>query len=90
MKERHEEMKVFSKEKMLERLKKEERLDEVDRDSREIMDKIDGLEVHKNHFKALVHDQIEGYVVPPELGQVPVNYKDTVEKTEYDQTDTGN
>lgn len=83
-------MLVFSKEKMLQRLEKEGRLAEVDNESREIMDKIDGLEVHKNHFKALVYDELEGYVIHSELGQVPVNYKDTEEKTNNDQTSTSN
>lgn len=73
-------MLVFSKQKMMERLEREGRTAEIDEESKEIMDKIDGLEVHKNHFKALVYDQLEGYVIHPELGQVTVNYKDTEEK----------
>lgn len=70
----------FSKQKMLDRLETEGRLEEIDRESKEIMDRIDGLEVHKNHYKALVFDELEGYVIHPELGQVPVNYKDTIEE----------
>ena len=70
----------FSKQKMLDRLETEGRLEEIDRESKEIMDRIDGLEVHKNHYKALVFDELEGYIIHPELGQVPVNYKDTIEE----------
>lgn len=71
---------IFSKEKMLERLEKEDRLNMIDEQSREIMDKIDGLPVEKNHFKALVYDQLEFYVRHTEIGNVPVNINDCVKK----------
>jgi len=72
--------KVFSKAKMLERLEKLGMLDKIDEQSREIMSKIDGLPVEKNHFKALVYDELEFYVKHPELGNVPVNINDCIKK----------
>ena len=71
---------VFSKEKMLKRLEAEGRLGEIEERSREIMDRIDGLEAEKNRFKALVYDEIEYYVRHPEIGNVPVNINDCEEK----------
>ena len=72
--------KIFSKQKMLERLEKEGRTNEIAPNSYELMDKIDGLEVHKNRFKALVYDQLEYYVHHDELGNIPVNINDCIEK----------
>lgn len=74
--------KIFSKEKMLERLEREGRTGEIAPESMEIMDKIDGLEAHKNRFKALVYDQLEYYVHHDELGNIPVNINDCIEKSE--------
>lgn len=74
--------KVFSQQKMIERLDREGRLDMIDEKSKEIMFKIDGLPAEKNRYKALVHDQLEYYVRHPELGNVPVNVNDCVEETE--------
>jgi len=74
------ENKIFSKEKMLERLEREERLNMIDEQSWELMDKIDGLPVEKNHFKALVYDQLEFYVRHTEIGNVPVNINDCIMK----------
>ena len=71
---------VFSSEKMLKRLEVEGRLDMIDEQSKEIMSKIDGLPIEKNHFKALVYDELEFYVRHPELGNIPVNYNDCVRK----------
>ena len=72
--------KVFSKQKMLERLEREGRTDQIDERSREIMDKIDGLPAKKNDFKHLVYDQIEYYVHHEELGNMTVNINDCVEE----------
>ena len=72
--------KVFKKEKMLQRLVAENKMNMVDDQCREIMEKIDGLEVHKNDFKALVHDKLEFYVRHPELGNITVNINDCVEE----------
>ena len=72
--------KVFSKEKMLARIEKEGRTDQIDERSREIMDKLDGLPAQKNHFKALVYDQLEYYVHHEELGNMTVNIDDCIEE----------
>lgn len=71
---------IFSKEKMLERLEREGRLNEIDGQSRQIMDDIDGLPVEKNRFKALVYDINEGMVKHPVHGTLPVNLYDCIEK----------
>jgi hypothetical protein len=72
-------MKVFSKQKMLERLEKEGRSHLVDEESANIMDALDGKEAFKNDFKALVYDELEYYV--RYRGQnFPVNPEDCIEK----------
>lgn len=72
---------VFSKEKMLERLKREGRTDMITAKSMEIMDQIDGLPVEKNHFKALVYDELEFIVMNPvDKLWTPVNINDCVKK----------
>ena len=74
-------MLVFSKQKMLERLEREGRLDEIDDSSRMLMDKIDGLQVIKNDFKALVFDVIEYGVIHPYTKEfILVNTNDCIEK----------
>lgn len=72
-------MKVFSKQKMLDRLKKEGRSDMVDEESAKIMDALDGKEAIKNDFKALVHGQLEYFVVYEDKSY-PVNPNDCIEK----------
>ena len=65
---------------MLQRLEREGRLKEVDEQSRQIMDDIDGLPVEKNRFKALVYDINEGVVIHPVHGILPVNFNDCIEQ----------
>ena len=72
-------MKVFSKQKMMERLEKEGRAHLVDEESAKIMDMLDGLEARKNDFKALIYDELE-YYVSYEGDNYPVNPEDCVEK----------
>lgn len=71
-------MKVFSKHKMMERLRKEYLTHKVDDECLAIMDMLDGKEVHKNDFKALVFDQIE-YFIRHEGEYYPINPKDCIE-----------
>ena len=74
-------MLVFSKQKMLERLEREGRLEEIDGESRLIMDKLDGLEAVKNDFKALVFDVLEYMVRHPDTKKwMTVNINDCIEK----------
>lgn len=72
-------MKVFSKQKMLDRLEKEGRSHMIDEESMEIMNMLDGKEAVKNDFKALVFGQLE-YFVRHEGENYPVNPNDCVEK----------
>lgn len=67
---------VFRKAKMLERLEREGRTDNIDEHSKVIMDMLDGKEAEKNHFKALV-EGIEVYYVTADNGiNYPVNKLD--------------
>lgn len=72
-------MKIFSKKKMLDRLEKEGRLDAIDEESNEIMNRLDGREAVKNDFKALVFGQLE-YFVRLDGQNFPVNPNDCIEK----------
>ncbi len=72
-------MKVFSKQKMMERLEKEGRAHLVDEDSAGIMDMLDGKEAVKNDFKALVYDELE-YFVRVNGKSYAVNPNDCIEK----------
>ena len=72
-------MKVFSKQKMMERLEKEGRVHLVDEESAKIMDMLDGKEAKKNDFKALIYDELEYYVVH-EGESYPVNANDCIDK----------
>lgn len=72
-------MKVFSKQKMMERLEKEGRAHLVDEECAKIMSMLDGKEVRKNDFKALIYDELE-YYVEHEGKYYPVNANDCVEK----------
>lgn len=68
-------MKVFSKQKMLDRLEKEGRSHLVDAETIKIMDMLDGKEAVKNDFKALIYDELE-YFVRYEGENYPVNPDD--------------
>ena len=72
-------MKVFSKQKMMERLEKEDRAHLVDEESAKIMDMLDGKEARKNDFKALIYGELE-YYVAHEGKNYPVNANDCVDK----------
>lgn len=72
-------MKVFSKQKMLERLEKEGRSHLIDEESLEIMNALDGKEAVKNDFKALVYDELE-YFVRHDGKSFPVNPSDCINK----------
>lgn len=72
-------MKIFSKQKMMERLEKEGRSHLIDEESAKIMDMLDGKEAMKNDFKALVYDQLE-YLVRHDGKNYPVNPNDCIEK----------
>ena len=71
---------IFSKEKIINRLKQEGRLEEIDEQSQQIMEELDGLTVEKNHFKALVYGINEGMVVHSVHGTLPVNLNDCIEQ----------
>ena len=72
---------VFSKEKMLARLEREGRTDEIDSESMEVMGQIDNQPVEKNHFKALVYGETEYIVMNPVTKKwVPVNINDCIRK----------
>lgn len=72
-------MKVFSKQKMLDRLEREGRVNEIDDESMEIMNMLDGKEAVKNDFKALVFGQLE-FFVRYEGQNYPVNPNDCIEE----------
>lgn len=72
-------MKVFSKQRMLDRLEKEGRSHLVDEQSIEIMNMLDGQEAHKNDFKALIYDELE-YFVRVGGENYPVNPNDCIDK----------
>ena len=72
-------MKIFSKQKMLDRLKEEGREHLVDDEAMKIMDMLDGKEAHKNDFKALVYGELEYFVKVGE-DSYPVNPNDCISK----------
>lgn len=72
-------MKIFSKQKMMDRLEKEGRAHLVDEESAKIMDMLDGKEARKNDFKALIYDELE-YIVFCDGKNYPVNPNDCIEK----------
>ena len=72
-------MKVFSKQKMLERVEQEGLSHLLDQASLDLMDALDGKEALKNDFKALVYDQLE-YFVRHGDRNIPVNPKDCIDK----------
>ena len=65
----------FSKAKMIERLTNEGRASQIDTEVMHIMDKLDGKEAEKNHYKALIHDE-EEYFVRVDGVSYPVNKLD--------------
>lgn len=72
-------MRVFSKQKMLARIEKEGLSHLVDEDTIKIMDTLDGKEVRKNDFKALVYDKLE-YFVSVDGKSYPIHPDDVIEK----------
>ncbi len=52
-------MLVFKKDLMIERLKKEKMLDTVDDKVLELMNRLDGKQVKKNDWKALLYGEVE-------------------------------
>lgn len=72
-------MKVFSKQKMLDRVERERMSHLVDEECIRIMNMLDGKEAVKNDFKALVYDELE-YFVRHESENYPVNPEDCIEK----------
>ena len=65
---------------MINRLKQEGRLEEIDEQSQQIMEELDGLLVENNRFKSLVYGINEGMVVHPVHGTLPVNLNDCIEE----------
>lgn len=72
-------MKVFSKQKMLDRIEQEGRSHLIDEESLRIMDALDGKEAVKNDFKALIYDELE-YYVRHDGQNYPVNPNDCIDK----------
>lgn len=72
-------MKVFSKQKMLDRVEREGMSHLVDEECIRIMDMLDGKEAVKNDFKALVFDQLE-YFIRVDGENYPVHPDDVIEK----------
>jgi len=73
-------MLVFSKQRMLERLEREGRLEEIDAESREVMSRIDGLPAFRNDWKYVVLDELEYMVKDLDTDKwIPVNIEDCIE-----------
>lgn len=72
-------MKIFSKQKMMDRLQREGRLDEIDEQSKEIMNALDGKEAVRNDFRYFAYDELE-YVVRHEDKWYPVNPDDCIQR----------
>ena len=74
-------MLVFSKQKMLERLEREGRMNEVDEECQELMTKLDGLEAVRNDWKYVVHNELAYMVKNPDtMKWISVNKEDCIEK----------
>lgn len=69
---------IFSAAKMLSRIKSEGRMDMVDEEIRSIMNKLDGKEVKKNDFRALVCDERSFFVRDDDGKLYPVNEIDCI------------
>lgn len=65
---------------MINRLKQEGRLEEIDEQSQQIMEELDGLLVENNRFKSLFYGINEGMVVHSVHGTLPVNLNDCIEE----------
>lgn len=72
-------MLVFRKELMLKRLEKENLLDKVDNEVMKLMNELDGKEVHKNDWKALIFDELEYIARDSEGTTYPINKNDVEE-----------
>lgn len=72
-------MLVFRKELMLKRLEEENLLDKVDDEVMKLMNELDGKEVHKNDWKALVFDELEYIARDSEGTTYPINKYDVEE-----------
>lgn len=72
-------MKVFSKQKMLDRLEKEGRSHMVSEQSIRVMNMLDGQEARKSDFKALIHDEL-AYFVRVNGNNYPVSLNDCIDK----------
>lgn len=64
---------------MMQRLKEEGRLGEIDSASTEIMEAIDGCIVEENRFRKLIFDSNEGFIKTEKFGTLPVNLADCEE-----------
>ncbi len=74
-------MLVFKKELMLKRLEKENLLAMVDDEVIKLMNELDGKEVQKNDWEALIFGELE-YIAHDSMGRAyPIN-KDDVEEVE--------
>ena len=84
-------MLVFRKELMLKRLEKENLLDKVDDEVMKLMNELDGKEVHKNDWKALVFDELEYIARDSEGTTYPINKYDVeeVERNNNKKDDRG-
>ncbi len=72
-------MLVFRKELMLKRLEKENLLDKVDDKVMKLMNELDGKEVRKNDWKALIFDELEYIARDSEGTTYPINKNDVEE-----------
>ncbi len=72
-------MLVFRKELMLKRLETENLLDKVDDETTELMNELDGKEVHKNDWKALIFGELEYIACDNEGTKYPINKNDVEE-----------
>ena len=72
-------MLVFRKELMLKRLEKENLLDKVDDEISNLMNKLDGKEVYKNDWKALLYGELEYIARDDEGTTYPINKNDVEE-----------
>lgn len=72
-------MKVFSKQKMLDRLEKEGRSHMVSEQSIRVMNMLDGQEARKSDFKDLIHDEL-AYFVRVNSINYPVSLNDCIDK----------
>lgn len=72
-------MKVFKKQLMMDRIKREGLLNELTPDIKEIMEKLDGKTVRKNDWKDLIYDEIEYVAIDDDGEKYPINANDVVD-----------